>query len=113
MKEIICIICPRGCVMQAEVNDGEVTVTGNSCKRGVAYAESECISPVRTVTGVVRVANRGQMLSVKTSVAIPKEHIMELMNKISSITLDAPVHIGDIIIKDCYGCDVIATKNIL
>ncbi len=113
MKEIVCIICPKGCVMQAQINGNNATVTGNSCIRGAEYANAECIRPVRTVTTVVRLSNRNEMLSVKTSKAIPKDKIMPLMQDISSITLDAPVYIGDIIIKDIYGCDVVATKNVL
>ena len=33
-KTITCIVCPRGCAMTAEVTDGKITVTGNTCPRG-------------------------------------------------------------------------------
>ena len=34
-KELICINCPMGCMLTAEVENGEViSVTGNTCPRG-------------------------------------------------------------------------------
>ena len=51
-RELICIGCPMGCHLTAEVENGAVTsVTGNTCPRGDAYARRECVAPVRTVTG--------------------------------------------------------------
>lgn len=36
MKELICIVCPRGCHLKVdEAND--YAVTGNSCPRGAEY----------------------------------------------------------------------------
>ena len=50
-QELICIGCPMGCQLTAEVENGVVTsVTGNTCPRGDAYARRECVAPVRTVT---------------------------------------------------------------
>ena len=49
-QELICIGCPMGCQLTAEVENGAVTsVTGNTCPRGDAYARRECVAPVRTV----------------------------------------------------------------
>ena len=111
-KDIICTVCPRGCIVHAVVIGDEVSVTGNFCPRGSVYTKNECISPMRMVTGLVRIKGKEQMLSVKTSKPISKDCIMDLMEKISSITLDAPICVGDIIIQNYLGCDVIATKNI-
>ena len=52
------------------------------------------------------------MVSVKTSNPVPKEKIFEVMAKIRSSSVKAPVSIGDVILKDVYGADIIATKNI-
>ena len=39
-QELICIGCPMGCQLTAEVESGVVTqVSGNTCKRGDAYAK--------------------------------------------------------------------------
>ncbi len=113
-KEMTCIICPRGCALKVEVDGGKITVTGNSCKKGFQYALEECTNPTRTVTSSVRVENREDtMVSVKTAKPIPKEKIFEVMQKIREKSVCAPVRIGDVIIKDVFGTDIIATKNII
>ena len=54
-KNLTCIGCPMGCQLTAEIVDGAVlSVTGNTCKRGEDYARKECVAPMRTVTGTVR-----------------------------------------------------------
>jgi len=42
-KELTCIVCPIGCRVTVETNEsGEViSVCGNTCPRGEAYAKSE------------------------------------------------------------------------
>ena len=112
-KEMVCIICPRGCRMTATVDGDKVTVSGNACPRGEEYAINECTNPVRTVTSIVRVDNRTDtMVSVKTEAPIAKANIFDAMKVIREATVSAPVTIGQVIIKDLYGTNVIATKNI-
>ena len=52
MKELICIICPRGCHLS--VDEETLAVSGNTCPRGAEYGRSEVSNPVRTVTGSVK-----------------------------------------------------------
>jgi CxxC motif-containing protein len=52
------------------------------------------------------------MVSVKTAQPVPKGAIFEVMALIRNTTVQAPVKIGDVIIDDVYGTQVIATKNI-
>ena len=112
-RELVCIICPRGCRMTAEVTDSGVAVSGNACKRGEEYGIAELTAPKRTVTSIVRVSNREDtMVSVKTKEPIPKEHIFEAMEKIRAASVDAPVKIGDVIIEDLFGTCIIATKDV-
>ncbi len=34
-KKLTCVVCPRGCSLTAELEDGKlVRVTGNTCPRG-------------------------------------------------------------------------------
>ncbi len=53
------------------------------------------------------------MVSVKTKEDIPKGKIFECVKALKGITVKAPVHIGDVILKDVAGTgiDIIATKN--
>ena len=112
-KNMICIICPRGCAMTAEVNGEAVTVTGNTCPKGEEYAINECLHPMRTVTAAIRVANReNTMVSVKTAASIPKEKMFEAMKMIRAAKANAPIKIGDVLLADVFGADIIATKNI-
>lgn len=112
-KTITCIICPRGCSVDVNIDGEKINVTGNSCPRGEKYAIDECTHPMRTVTSIVRVSNReNTMVSVKTAEPIPKENIFDVMEKIRKASIKAPVKIGEKIISDIYGTDVVATKSI-
>ena len=112
-RELTCIICPRGCTLTAQREEGRVTVTGQDCNRGERYAVDECTAPVRTVTSSVRVENREDtMLSVKTDAPIPKEHLFAAMERIRACRVQAPISIGDVILPDLFGAAVVATRGI-
>lgn len=111
-KEFVCIVCPRGCHL---VVDENMEVTGNACPRGKVYALSELTNPVRMITSSVRVLNRvDTLVSVKTSAPIPKGKIMEVMDIINALNVEAPTHINQIIKKDVLGLgvDILITKKI-
>ncbi len=115
-KELICIGCPMGCMLTAELENGEVIkVTGNTCPRGDAYARKELTSPTRIVTSIVKVEG-GELpvVSVKTAQDIPKGKIKDCIAEIKKAALKAPVRIGDVAVKNVAdtGVDVIATKNV-
>ena len=112
MKEFTCIVCPRGCRLTIDDN---MNVTGNTCPRGKEYAISEVTNPVRTITSSVRVTNREDLLvSVKTSGAIPKGKIFQVMAKINKIGVKAPCKIGQVVLSNVLGLgvDIVITKNI-
>ena len=44
MKELICIVCPRGCHLTVDEDHG-YTVTGNSCPRVPRTAKPSCRTP--------------------------------------------------------------------
>ncbi len=114
-QQITCINCPVGCRMVVTVEDGKVTnVTGNTCKRGVAYAEQECVAPQRMVTAVVAVQDRKTPVSVKTKSPIPKKDIFACMKQLAETVVTAPVHAGDVVCANVCnsGVDVIATKTV-
>lgn len=112
-RNITCILCPRGCAMTAEQTETGIAVTGNTCPRGEKYAIDECISPMRTVTATVRVANRKDtMVSVKTDRPVAKERMMEVMQILRSMTVEAPLAIGDEIHPDACGAKIIITKAV-
>ena len=111
-KDLTCIVCPRGCHLHI---DDELNVTGNFCPRGAEYAKNELTNPKRMITSIVRVKNReNTMVSVKTSSSIPKGKIFDILKEIEKVSVDAPIHIGDVVIKDVLGTgsDIVATKEI-
>lgn len=111
-RSLTCIVCPLGCTIEAEIADGKVTeISGNSCPRGKNYAESECISPKRVVTTTVRCKN-GELLPVKTDRPIPKGKVLSAMKIIKSAYPILPISAGDIIIKNVFGSDIVAVRNI-
>ncbi len=110
-KELTCIICPKGCTLTVDTDS--LTVTGNGCSRGTKYGIEEATHPVRTVTSILRVSNRcDMMVSVKTAAPIAKEDMFRAMEVIRAATVTAPIRIGDVLIPNVCGTDIVATKNI-
>lgn len=115
-RELTCICCPMGCALTVEMNQAEVvSVSGNTCPRGDAYARKEVTNPTRIITSIIPVIG-GQipMVSVKTASDIPKEKIGDCMEALKGLSVDAPVRIGDVILSDVAGTgvSVIATKQV-
>ncbi len=112
-RDLTCIICPRGCALHIEFNDGQITsVTGNTCPRGKQYAIDECTHPVRTVTSTVR-TDRDTVVPVKTNKPIPRELMLDCMAVIRKLRVTLPVRIGDVAAADILGtgADLIVTAD--
>ncbi|MBQ8207583.1 MAG: DUF1667 domain-containing protein [Clostridia bacterium] len=110
-RELTCIICPIGCSLEVKIDNGEVkSVKGNTCPRGKKYAETECIAPMRTVTTTMK-CDDGSVVPVKTDSPIPKEKVFELMKIINNSVTHLPISVGDVIIENVFGCNIVATKN--
>ena len=116
MREVICIVCPKGCHLRIEENtDGGYNVSGASCECGIDYGINEVTNPVRVLTSTVKVENaRLARCPVRTDGSIPKSKIFECMKEINNVTLTAPVKVGDVVIEDIAGTGValIATRSI-
>lgn len=115
MKEMICIVCPKGCHMT--VTQGEnISVEGNACPRGEKYAIEEMTCPKRMVPTTVRieggVLNR---LPVITNEPIEKKYIFDLMEALNSISVKAPVKQGDIIIENIFDTkvNIVASRSMM
>ena len=107
-RELICIGCPMGCPIVVKMEDGKVvSVTGNTCPRGDAYARKEVTDPTRIVTTTVRVADgKVPMINVKTEYDIPKDKIFDCIVALRGVTIKAPVQIGDIVLENVAGTGV-------
>lgn len=110
IKNLTCITCPIGCNLEVELDgDKVVSVSGNTCKRGESYAISEFTNPVRNISSTM-VTDKG-LVAVKTDRPIPKGKIFECMEAINKAKVKTPVKIGDILIKDVCGCNIVAAAN--
>ena len=109
--ELTCINCPLGCTINVQMKGDDVTVDGNSCPRGEKYARDEVFHPKRIITSTVYV-NDGERVSCKTREAVDKNMIFEVMDAIKKTRVNKPVHIGDVLIENIAGTDIIATKNV-
>ena len=108
MKEMICITCPRGCHLLVEEEE-PYSVSGNSCDRGAVYGRNEVLRPQRVITSTVVVFGtdgKEGRLPIKTDAPIDKALIFPLMHLISSISVHAPIHTGDILLADVLGSGV-------
>lgn len=110
-RELTCIVCPIGCSLVAEIENGIVrNVSGNTCPRGEVYAKNECTNPQRIVTSTVRCID-GSMISVKTDGTIPKEKIGECMEIINKINPALPIRIGEVLAENVFEVNIVATQN--
>ncbi len=115
-RELTCIGCPMGCQITVELEAGEVvSVTGNTCAIGDKYARNEVTHPERTVTSTAVILGGDKpRVSVKTKSNIPKDKINDVMQEIDKAVMKAPVHIGDVVVKNVCdtGVDVVATREV-
>ena len=113
-ETIICILCPIGCEIKVDKKNLSKMI-GAKCKKGVEYSKNEIINPKRIITTSILVKNGNlPLVSVKTSKPIPKNKINNVLELIKAKSIEAPVKIGDIIIKNILetGSDIIATRSI-
>ncbi|WP_317854603.1 DUF1667 domain-containing protein [Chakrabartyella piscis] len=115
-KDYICIICPLSCDLHLTDDNGELTVTGNTCKRGEMYAKSEYTNPVRMVTTTVTLENGlCPLLPVISSDMVPKSKFRECFDLIYNTKVVAPIKEGDVVIPDILGTgvDIVSAKSVV
>ena len=113
MKEMICIVCPKGCRLKVDEDNG-FAVTGNGCPRGAVYGKSELTDPQRTVTGTVKIKGAlHRKCPVKTDKTVPKDKMGAVVRALNDITLRSPVRVGDVVISHVAGCEanIVCTKS--
>ena len=113
VSTLVCIVCPRGCRLTAEQSPEGLAISGNYCKRGEDYARQELTDPVRVLTALMRVEGSTRPVSVKTDRPVPKSLLFECVRQVYQTHPKAPVHRGDILIRDVCGtgCNVVATRD--
>ena len=128
MRELTCIICPIGCLISVEYENGSVPenmkTTGNRCPRGKEYAIEEIFAPKRMVTATCKIENKYMLcpsnaqlpnrIPVKTSKPCPKEMIDDLLTDIYLINISLPVKAGfkPIVNWKNTGIDVVVVRSL-
>ena len=115
-KEIICTVCPRGCSVTVEGDENEIkSIEGYSCKRGMEFAASEFLDPVRILTTLVKIEGiENDLLPVRSDKPIPKTSIFDCMKVIKNATVRRPIKRYDVVVADICntGANIVATKSI-
>ena len=114
MKELVCIVCPKGCHLKIDENNG-YSVSGNACARGEVYGKKELQNPTRTLTSTVRITGAAlSRLPVKTDREIPKADLPRLVHLLDSVAATAPVQMGDVLVTDIggTGANLVATRTL-
>ena len=113
-RDLTCVACPLGCAITVEYDEtGVQSVTGNTCKRGDAYARTEIVNPTRSLATSVKVKGGVHpVVPVKSNKPIPKKMMFDCMKVINAACVEAPVSIGQVIIPDILGtgADIVATN---
>lgn len=115
-REIICIICPKGCNTKVWKEKGAIKIEGKLCKKGKVYVQQESLDPKRVLTSTVVVENsKVKRLPVRTAEAIPKRDLFRSMDHLSKIKVMPPIMMGDVIISNISdtGVNVIASDDLL
>jgi CxxC motif-containing protein len=104
-KQFICIGCPIGCPLQLQHEGSEITeITGYECNRGAKYARQEFTDPRRSLSTTIAISHaKWRRLPVKVTEAVEKDRIMEAVFKIHELQIEAPVRLGQVLIKDLLG----------
>jgi len=112
---VVCIRCPKGCMLRISLEAGEVKVYGNECPLGEAFGKAEAENPHRIVSSTVKV--RGACISrlpVRTEKPVPKAKIREVIKSLRGIVVEAPVRRGQVIVDNVAGTgvNVIAERSL-
>jgi len=101
-REIICIICAKGCGAAVVEEEGKIRIRGSLCKNGQEYVSREFRDPRRVLTTTIRVEGGGR-LPVRTRGPVAKARLMECMRAINGMRLCPPLEVGDVVAANFLG----------
>ena len=114
-RELTCIVCPKGCAITITSTKDGLVCTGQGCSKGEAYALQETTAPKRMLTATVEI--RGAVHArcpVVSSEPVPKERMLEILEVLKPLVLNAPVRLNQVIVPNILdtGIDILASRTL-
>ena len=113
-KELICIVCPKGCKVTVSEENGIFTTTGNACARGNVYGIQEAIAPKRMLTSTIKINHAAHArCPVVSSAPLPKEDLFKVLALLENITVTAPVVMKSVVLENVLnsGVDILISRS--
>lgn len=114
-KEFTCIVCPVGCRLSVVEENGEVTVSGNRCKRGQRHGLNEYGNPTRMLTTTIALSGAYiRRLPVISTQEISMQMMDECLKALYQMQATAPIAAGTVVAHNICGTgvDIVATRSI-
>jgi CxxC motif-containing protein len=113
LTELTCVCCSNGCLLTVD-ESGEGTVSGNRCQQGLRYAEAQLAEPLRTLKTTMKINGAPEpRCQVVSSCPIPKERLVEVVEYLSTLTLESPVWINQVLVQNVCGtgADILSCRS--
>lgn len=110
-KEIICIVCAKGCRSLVCEDEEGIKIRGPLCKNGQAYVKGEYRDPRRVLSTTIAIeGNPCGRLAVRTRGPIPKAKLMECVHFLKGYKAKPPLAIGEVVVRNILdtGEDIVA-----
>lgn len=105
-----------GCAIHVTLQDGQLYKTsGQTCKRGIAFAREEILAPRRILTTTVRVENGVlPLVPVRSRTPLPKELLFKVTAILRQMVVQAPVYEHQVVLANALesGVDIIASRTL-
>ncbi|AEE92336.1 conserved protein of unknown function [Tepidanaerobacter acetatoxydans Re1] len=114
--QLICTSCPKECNLSISLQDDKIIkIQGNSCKKGIDYAQIEMTDPRRILTTTVLIKDSEHLLlPVRSSAPLPKDMLQEAAKITRGYKVTPPIKRGDVVIANILnsGVHIIASRSI-
>lgn len=114
VSEYTCIVCPLSCRLRVEEKDGQLLISGNTCKRGLDFGRAEHTAPTRMLTSTVRIDGAlFPRLPVMGTAEVPKARLRECLAEVYRTQVSAPVRCGEVVVANVCGTgvDIVASRT--
>lgn len=116
-KTLTCICCPIGCTIEAELEGNHVFERARQLlSKGRKVRKIGTFDPCAHADQHrwgSRKRNGAAVAPVRSAREIPKGKMLDCMKELSRVSVAAPVHIGDIALKNAAGTgvDIVITRD--